>query len=347
MATLVRSRAFVLTIAALAVAAFSAVSASANGEPIVAADSDLIYITGPEPAKIRIIPHSSWQSMPPKGTEADGVRRNLGPGHEETFKSITVGLLDMSPAAFDAQGRPVISAFDSATISLAIGDMTDSRTVDEGAAFNFGGYHIQIPAIHAGRGELGEGLTVVEIATIESLPPGFADSTTAGGPQRRLRVSHTINKLTLHHSNSPHAAGEALGPKLQGMQSWGESDRKWWDIPYHYMVDLDGTVFQARDHQYAGDTNTPYDPRGHFLINCYGNYDQAEPNEAQLATIANLMAWAAIEYDIEPSEIFGHRDLAETTCPGGKLYRYVEDGTLQHMVEEAMAKGQPKLIWLQ
>ncbi len=347
MASLPRCRAFAFVASTVAVAAFTFIVPPANGEPIVATESDLMYVMGAEPTLIRIVPHSAWESMPPKGTEADGVRRNLGVGHQETFRTITIGVTAMHPAAFDAQGRPVISPNDKATITLESDGLWDSRTVNEGSAFNFGDYHIQIPIIHAGHGELGGGLTVIEIATIESLPPGFADSTTAGGAQRRLRVRHEIAMLTLHHSNSPHNPGNDLGQELRSMQSWGEADRKWWDIPYHYIIDLDGTVLQARDHRFVGDTNTRYDPRGHFLINCFGNYDQAEPNAAQLATIANLMAWAAMEYNIDPLEIYGHRDLAQTTCPGSKLYRYIENGTLESMVEEVMERGKPRLVWME
>jgi len=296
---------------------------------------------------IRIVRHSAWESMPPKGTETDGIRRNLGPGDEVTFRSLTIGVTETVPASHDAEGRPVIAPNDKVTLTLATGDQTESRTVEEGAAFNFGEYHLQIVAIHAGRGELGGGVTAIEVATIESLPPGFADSTTAGGPERRLRVRHEIDKLTLHHSATTHVEGDDLGLKMRNMQSWGETDRKWWDIPYHYMVDLDGTVFQARDHRFVGDTNTRYNPAGHFLINCFGNYSEVEPNEAQLATIANLMAWAAMEYNIDPLVIYGHRDLAQTGCPGDNLYRYIENGELQKRVEAVMAKGKPTIEWVE
>ncbi len=309
--------------------------------------------TATEAPIIRIVRHSAWESMPPKGTEADGIRRNLGPGDEFTFRDITIGVTETHPAARDEEGRPVISPDDKVTVTLRSGSAQETRTVDEGSAFNFGDYHVQIVAIHAGRGELGGGVTAIEVATLESLPPGFAalppnstNGMSAGGPERRLRVKHDIDKLTLHHSATSHVAGDDLAQKLRNMQSWGESDRKWWDIPYHYMIDLDGTVFQARDHRFVGDTNTRYDPAGHFLINCFGNYSQVEPNEAQLATIANLMAWAAMEYNIEPLEIYGHRDLAQTSCPGDNLYRYIENGELQRMVEDVMAKGQPKLEWV-
>ncbi len=324
------------------------VSATLTFGLISAACAPLLRVSPPvsQGTEIRIYRHSAWESMPPKGTPADGVRRNLAPGDEFTFRDIIIAVTETHPAVHDDEGRPVISPDDKVTMILEIGGEAHTITVDEGAAFNFGDYHIQIPAIHAGRGELGGGVTVVEVATIASLPDGFADSTTAGDATRRLRVQHDIDKLTLHHSATSHVEGDDLGQKMRNMQQWGENDRKWWDIPYHYMVDLDGMVFQARDHRYVGDTNTRYDPRGHFLINCFGNYNQAEPNETQLASIANLMAWAAMEYDIEPIEIFGHRDLAQTSCPGDNLYRYIEDGTLERMVREVMAKGQPRLVWM-
>ena len=58
------------------------------------------------------------------------------------------------------------------------------------------------------------------------------------------------------------------------------------------------------------------------------------------------MAWAAAEFDIQPLKIYGHRDLAQSACPGDNLYRYVKDGTLQRMVEEILAKGKPELVWV-
>jgi hypothetical protein len=296
---------------------------------------------------ILIVRHSAWESMPPKGTEAHGIRRNLGPGDEVGFEDLSVRVIKTHPAKHDEEGNPVISPNDKVTLLLRTDADSKEFDAEEGSAFNWGEYHLQIPAIHAGRGELGGGVTAIEIATIDSLPPGFADSTTAGGAERRLRVRHEIDKLTLHHSATSHVEGDDLGLKMRNMQSWGESDRKWWDIPYHYMVDLDGTVFQARDHRFVGDTNTRYNPAGHFLINCFGNYSEVEPNEAQLTTIANLMAWAAMEYHIDPLVIYGHRDLAQTSCPGDNLYRYIENGELQKRVEAVMAKGKPTIEWVE
>ena len=112
-----------------------------------------------------------------------------------------------------------------------------------------------------------------------------AASERAGGAELRLRIPHRITHITLHHTGS----AEPLRPdddpvqKLRGLQSWGASDRNWWDVPYHFLIDLDGNVYEGRDWRFAGETNTTYDPAGHFLITVIGNYERQQPTPAQIA----------------------------------------------------------------
>lgn len=293
-----------------------------------------------EVLRIEIHRHSSWSEIPPKGVDCDGLRMNLAPKDSLQFRDICVAVTTTTAAQ-----KP--GDHDTVTIDLGgQGKTTETRTLDEGAAFNWNGYHVSIVAIYAKKGELGYGSTVVEVATVESLPKEVAQSDKANGPAFRLRVKHNIDKLTLHHSATTHVAGDDLTTKLRSMQIWSESDRNWFDVPYHFFIDLDGSVFEARDYHYAGDTNTRYDTRGHFLINCFGNYSVAEPNEYQLRSIAGMMAWAAAEYKIDPLKIYGHRDLADSSCPGEHLYRYIQDGTLKRMVEAILANGKPELVWV-
>jgi len=296
-----------------------------------------------QPGVVDIYRHSAWGTVAPGGVEANGIRRNLAVGDSVTFDKITIAVTETVGAPDDGTTGTV--TLDRSTLSLHTEAMSDTRTVDEGGAFNWGGYHIAVVAIYAKKGDLGFGSTVIEVATIDSLPKEVAESDKAGGAESRLRVRHKIDKLTLHHSATPLLFEDDLGLKLRNMQSWGARDRNWWDIPYHFIIALDGSVLEARDYNFVGDTNTRYDPTGHFLINCYGNYNDAEPNEKQLATIANLMAWAAVEFKIDPLKIYGHCDLAQTSCPGKNLHKYITDGSLQRMVEEAKAKGQPTLKW--
>ncbi len=82
-----------------------------------------------------------------------------------------------------------------------------------------------------------------------------------------------------------------------------------------------------------GETNTDYDPGGHFLISVIGNYNIQEPTQAQLNSIADLMAWALEEFNLPLDKIGGHYNYATgTDCPGKNLRKYLEDGTFKRMV---------------
>jgi hypothetical protein len=189
-----------------------------------------------------------------------------------------------------------------------------------------------------GPGELGAGLVALEVATVASLPPHVAASETAGGANMRLRIPHRITHITLHHTGDaqPLRPEDDPAAKLRGLQSWGAAERNWWDVPYHYLLDLEGRTYEGRDWHYTGETNTAYDPGGHFLISIIGNYERQEPTSAQLAAIADMMAWAIEEFDLPLDRIGGHYDYANTGCPGQHLRRYLEDGTLRRMVSERL-----------
>ena len=325
----------------LALCAIPAAGMAAAGKEVkdaALATSETLTTSGV--LKVHVHRRSAWTKVPMKGVDADGMRMNLAPADSLPFRDLVLTVTQMLEA-------PAAGGVDRVTIELKRGETTETRTVDEGAAFNWKGYHIAIVAIYMKKGELGHGSTVVEVATVKSLPEEVAKSKKANGAADRLRVKHDIDKLTLHHTATPHAAGEDIKEKLRNMQAWAEKDRNWYDPCYHFFVDMDGSIYEARDYRYMGDTNTRYDPRGHFLINCYGNYSSTEPNKEQIEAIANLMAWAAGEFHVEPLKIYGHCDLAETSCPGTHLYRYIKDGTLKKMVQEKLSHGKPELIWIE
>jgi hypothetical protein len=278
-----------------------------------------------------VISHATWQATPPLGYPADALRRNKAEGDSIAFHDITVTVL--STGVDKSGAKPV----DIARVRLALGASREERTVREGAAFNWRGFHVAIVAIY-GKGELGAGLVAIEVATIASLPPQIAASDSAGGASMRLRIPHRITHVTLHHTGDSKPLRREDDPvtRLRGLQSWGASDRNWWDVPYHYLLDLDGRVFEGRDWHYMGETNTTYDPSGHFLISIIGNYDEQEPTPAQLASIADMMAWALQTFSLPLEAIGGHYQYADSGCPGKFLRRYLEDGTMKRMVKERL-----------
>lgn len=150
---------------------------------------------------------------------------------------------------------------------------------------------------------------------------------------------HTPVRITLHHDGAEFYGGAPA--RLRGLQSWARRVRGWVDIPYHFLIDLEGNVYEGRPLEFVGDTATEYDPTGHALITVMGNYNVQEINEAQLKAIVDLASWLSYEYSIPPDLIRGHRDYAATSCPGVNLYRYLANGYIVEAVERRLQFENP------
>ncbi|KAB2925275.1 MAG: N-acetylmuramoyl-L-alanine amidase [Bacteroidetes bacterium] len=179
----------------------------------------------------------------------------------------------------------------------------------------------------------------------------YADAESAVIPAERwggvpaadsLARRHVITHITLHHQGEPFPRGKDPQQYLRNLQSWSRSAKNWIDIPYHYIIDLDGNVYEGRRIEYAGDTNTEYDPSGHALIEVVGNFEEVEPNQEQLDAVVRTMTWLAVKYNVPPDSIRAHKDYSsKTVCPGKNLYRYIENGYFRDAVTENLRRRQP------
>ena len=152
------------------------------------------------------------------------------------------------------------------------------------------------------------------------------------------RKQDEIPHITLHHQGEPFPAGTDPVAYLRKLQGWSRTTKHWLDIPYHYIIDLDGRIYEGRKLEYAGDTNTEYDPTGHALIEVVGNFEEVEPNQKQLDAVVDLMALLAARHKVSIDAIHGHKDYsAQTVCPGEHLYRYLQDGYFRQKVALRLA----------
>ncbi len=157
-------------------------------------------------------------------------------------------------------------------------------------------------------------------------------------PLEKALPEHEIFTITIHHGGVVFSEDEDPVQHLQKLQAWSRSDEKnWIDIPYHFMLDLEGKIYETRPINYPGATNTTYDPTGHALICVMGNYEEQIISEEQLDALVNLCTYLAKLYNVDPATIKGHKDYTETLCPGRDLYRYIEDGTIEKRVREQLS----------
>jgi len=149
-------------------------------------------------------------------------------------------------------------------------------------------------------------------------------------------TSHTIEHITVHHTAAVLVSNADAPARARQHQRYHQS-LGWPDLAYHYLIDANGHVYEGRPVAAVGDTATNYDPTGHFLVCCEGDFNQQEIGEDQYWSLVDLVAWGAVEFGVEPAMIRGHRDLASTSCPGDNLYPLVENGTLAADVVAAVA----------
>lgn len=133
------------------------------------------------------------------------------------------------------------------------------------------------------------------------------------------------SRITIHHTATLQKPDRSLKDKMQALQKFSQNEGKlgngkpkpaWPDVPYHFYIDCNGGVAEGRDVHAVGDTNTEYDPTGHVLVVLEGNFEEEQVTDAQWATLVKTVSWLAGRYRVPPANVQGHRDYAQTLCPG-------------------------------
>lgn len=150
---------------------------------------------------------------------------------------------------------------------------------------------------------------------------------------------HTIQQITVHHSGEALHDNRQVPARIRRFQQMHQAGKGWSDIAYHYVIDAEGTFYEGRAVDVAGDTATDYDPSGHFLALCDGNFEEHDVPERQLDGLARLLAWAVQRYGLSVEQVSGHKDHAATACPGEALYGRLRSGDLADRVSGHLAAG--------
>jgi hypothetical protein len=156
---------------------------------------------------------------------------------------------------------------------------------------------------------------------------------------------HTLTRMTIHHTAAVLGDNSNAPARLRQHQHYHQDTQGWIDIAYHISVDRHGNIYELRQPELVGDTATSYDPTGHFLVVCEGNFDEEPVTEEQLNGAALAFAWAAQQFGIATATLGGHRDASgDTSCPGANLYAHVTSGDLRSRVDGLLAAGPVDLL---
>jgi len=156
---------------------------------------------------------------------------------------------------------------------------------------------------------------------------------------------HTPKYVTIHHAGVLWTAKVAPDVFVRNMQSWGQREKGWPDLPYHFLIAPDGRIFEGRPLEYEPESNTKYDLPGNVGVEMMGNFEAQRPDPRQIASCVKLTAWLCGRYGIEPKLVRGHKDAAsgQTTCPGKDFDRYLRDGQFRRWVQETLEGKAPSI----
>ena len=144
---------------------------------------------------------------------------------------------------------------------------------------------------------------------------------------------HTISKISIHHSATLTESNSSVPKHLQSYQRFHQK-QGWFDIAYHFAIDLEGNVYQGRSTDCAGDTFTSYTPDGHLLIMLDGNFEQQKPTTKSWNSLVQMVSWGLQEYHIDSTQISMHKDLAATACPGKYLAEQIASDLIGSLTTE-------------
>ncbi|UBZ08125.1 peptidoglycan recognition protein family protein [Salegentibacter mishustinae] len=148
-------------------------------------------------------------------------------------------------------------------------------------------------------------------------------------PIMEMKV-HKPAFITIHHTGMPQKPELSIEKKLQALQNFSQKDspmadgsikKAWADVPYHFYIATNGEIAEGREIKFQGDSNTNYNLDGHVLIVMEGNFNKEKVLPKQWKSLKELISYISGEYGISRNTISGHRDQAETSCPGSNLYQ--------------------------
>lgn len=155
---------------------------------------------------------------------------------------------------------------------------------------------------------------------------------------------HTPRNILIHHEGAANwKATDDPIRKIRNLQSWGYTEKKWNDVPYHFIIAPDGRILEGRDVKYKPDTNTKFDTTGYINVELLGNFENQRVSYKQLYATVMLVAWLSQEYRIDPATILTHKDAApgQTDCPGKDFYQYFDPGPFRTWVRIAQTGKTP------
>ena len=131
------------------------------------------------------------------------------------------------------------------------------------------------------------------------------------------RGKRDVFKIIVHHTASPRDT------TVSQIRDWHVNGNGWSDIGYHYIILGDGTLERGRSINKTG-AHCKGHNKGSIGICVTGNTSQEPPTTAQVESLFGTLKMLLEDYNLQRSDVYGHRDFGATECPGDWLYTLLQ-----------------------
>jgi hypothetical protein len=168
--------------------------------------------------------------------------------------------------------------------------------------------------------------------------PGWVVTRAAWGardPSKVCGSAHSPNVMTIHHTVTPNSDTD-IPARMRQIQAYHIDGNGWCDIGYHFVVGLDGRVYQAISSEARTGIHTGGANTNNVGICFMGTYTDVAPSDAMFSAGGDIVRWVSDTYGIprDRAHVKGHREWNSTACPGDQLY-----ARLSRLIDEANGGG--------
>lgn len=138
-----------------------------------------------------------------------------------------------------------------------------------------------------------------------------------------------IFRITVHHTGDECYTMDytASAAQMLTYQNRHQTVNGWADIGYHFIIDRAGRIWEGRELKYQGaHAGNSEKNRGNIGVCLFGDFETQEPTSMQKETLVDFLDKLCRIYKLDRNkDIYTHKELSATECPGMKLQQVVRD----------------------
>jgi hypothetical protein len=137
----------------------------------------------------------------------------------------------------------------------------------------------------------------------------------------RMHPAHDFTRLTIHHAGTCvnlHTDFLEVAQDIEGIMV-GHLRRQFGDLGYHFVIDRAGRAWEGRSLCFQG-AHVAQKNDANIGVMLLGNFEHQKPASDQVEAMNRLTEALRRRFGIPAHQVYGHRDLGATLCPGANLY---------------------------